>query len=140
MKVLFFNPRAAETKARIPNSILSIAATIEGKYDYAIVDGNLEKKPLRKLLNYLDTGNYNVFACTVMPGPQLKEAIPFTKEIRKKYPHIKSSGADILHPITTTSPLIPVMLITSFMVRATRLFLCYWIQSKIICRFTRFQI
>jgi len=24
-----------------------------------------------------------------MPGPQLKEAIPFTKEIRKKYPHIK---------------------------------------------------
>ena len=42
-KVLLFNPRAAESKARVPNSILSIAASIEGKYDYAIVDGNLEK-------------------------------------------------------------------------------------------------
>lgn len=88
-RVLLFNPRAAETKARVPNSILSIAASIEGKYDYAIVDGNLEKDPLKIILNYLDTGNYEVFACTVMPGPQLKQAIPFTREIRKKYPHVK---------------------------------------------------
>ena len=88
-KVLFFNPRAAESKARVPNSILSIAASIEGKYDYAIVDGNLEKNPLKIILDYLDSGNYDVFASTVMPGPQLKQAIPFTKEIRKKYPHVK---------------------------------------------------
>jgi len=88
-KVLFFNPRAAETKARIPNSILAIAATIEGKYDYAIVDGNLEKNPLKSLLKYLSTDEYAFFACTVMPGPQLRQAIPYTKEIRKKYPHIK---------------------------------------------------
>ena len=88
-KVLLFNPRAAETKARVPNSILSIAASIEGKYGYAIVDGNLEKNPLKVLLSYLDTGEYDVFASTVMPGPQLKQAIPCTKEIRKRYPHVK---------------------------------------------------
>jgi radical SAM superfamily enzyme YgiQ (UPF0313 family) len=88
-KVLFFNPRAAESKARVPNSILSIAASIAGKYDYAIVDGNLEKNPLKNLLGYLDTGDYDIFACTVMPGPQLRQAIPFTKEIRKKYPAVK---------------------------------------------------
>ena len=88
-KVLFFNPRAAESKARVPNSILSIAASIEGKYDYAIVDGNLENNPLKVLLDYLDTGEYHVFASTVMPGPQLKQAIPFTKEIRRKYPRVK---------------------------------------------------
>jgi len=88
-KVLLFNPRAAETKARVPNSILSIAASIEGKYEYAIVDGNLEKNPLKILLDYLDTGDYSVFACTVMPGPQLRQAIPFTKEIREKCPELK---------------------------------------------------
>lgn len=89
-KVLFFNPRAAESKARVPNSILSIAASIEGKYEYAIVDGNLEKNPLKVLLNYLNTGEYDVFASTVMPGPQLKQAIPFTREIRKRFPHVKT--------------------------------------------------
>jgi radical SAM superfamily enzyme YgiQ (UPF0313 family) len=88
-KVLFFNPRAAESKARVPNSILSIAAAIDGKYGYAIVDGNLEKNPLKVLLNYLGTGKFTVFACTVMPGPQLKQAVPITKEIRKKYPQVK---------------------------------------------------
>lgn len=88
-KVLLFNPRSANFKARIPNSILSIAASIEGKIEYAIVDGNLEKDPLKILCNYLDTGEYRVFASTVMPGPQLKQAIPFTKEIRKKYPYVK---------------------------------------------------
>lgn len=88
-KILFFNPRAAESKARIPNSILSIAASVEGKYDYAIVDGNIEQYPLKVLLGYLDTGTFNVFACTVMPGPQLKQAIPFTKAIRNKYPAVK---------------------------------------------------
>jgi len=88
-KVLFFNPRAAESKARVPNSILSIAAAIEGKYDYAIVDGNLEDAPLDVLFKHLDSGEFNVFACTVMPGPQLRQAIPFTREIRKKYPDVK---------------------------------------------------
>ena len=88
-KVLFFNPRAAESKARVPNSILSIAASIDGKFDYVIVDGNLEKNPLKVLTTWLDTGSFMVFACTVMPGPQLKQAIPFTKEIRKKYPNVK---------------------------------------------------
>ncbi len=88
-KVLFFNPRAAESKARVPNSILSIAASIEGKYDYVIVDGNLEKNPLKVIMANLDTGEFLVFACTVMPGPQLKQAIPFTKQIRQKYPEVK---------------------------------------------------
>ena len=88
-KVLFFNPRAAKSKARVPNSILSIAASIEGKYEYVIVDGNLEKNPLKVLKEHLDSGDFTVFASTVMPGPQLKQAIPFTKEIREKYPKVK---------------------------------------------------
>lgn len=87
-QIVFFNPRAAESKARVPNSILSIAASIDGKYDYAVVDGNLETNPLKVLLHYFDTGKYSVFACTVMPGPQLKQAIPITRELRKRYPGI----------------------------------------------------
>lgn len=86
--VLLCNPRAAETKPRIPNSILSIAASIEGKYKYAIVDGNLETDPFLKIDEYLANGKYNVFACSVMPGPQLRQAIPFAKKIRERYPEV----------------------------------------------------
>lgn len=62
-----------------------MAASIEGKYNYVIVDGNLESDPLQKIEKYLSSGNYNVFASSVMPGPQLKQAIPFSKLIREKY-------------------------------------------------------
>ena len=87
MKVILFNPRSARAKHRIPNSILQVAASIHGKYEYALVDGNLEKDPWRKIEEYLQTG-FNVFGCTVMPGPQLKQAIPFTLKVREKYPEV----------------------------------------------------
>lgn len=88
MKVLLFNPRSAQSKPRIPNSILSIAASIEGKFEYVIVDGNREEDPGEKILQYLSSGEFRFFGCTCMPGPQLKQAIPVSKNIRAQFPHI----------------------------------------------------
>ena len=79
-KILLFNPRSANYKPRIPNSILSIAASIEGLFDYVIVDGNLESDPWEKISSYLQKGDFKYFGCTCMPGPQLKEAIPVSKK------------------------------------------------------------
>ena len=87
-KVLLFNPRAGDPVHIIPNAILAIAASIEGFFEYAIVDGNKEKDPLRKIIEHLDSGAFGFFACTVMPGPQLKQAIPFTKRIREQFPDL----------------------------------------------------
>lgn len=86
--VILFNPRSARSKHRIPNSILQIGASIHGKYNYVFVDGNLEQDPWNTLRRYLDTGKFRYFGCTVMPGPQLQQAIPFTKKIKENYPDI----------------------------------------------------
>ena len=87
-KVLLFNPRSANSKPRIPNSILSIAASIEGTFDYVIVDGNMELEPMQKILGYLSKGDIHYFGLTAMPGPQLKQAIPISKKIRELFPDI----------------------------------------------------
>lgn len=86
--VILFNPRSANNKPRIPNSILSIAASLEGVRDYVIVDGNLETDPAEKIFRYLSQGRFKYFACTAMPGPQLRQAIPISKQIRQQYPDI----------------------------------------------------
>src|SRR5690606_5512876 len=86
-RIILFNPRSARSKHRIPNSILQVAASIHGKYEYVFVDGNLETDPWSVLQRYLDDG-YNVFGCTVMPGPQLGQAISFTRRIRESYPGV----------------------------------------------------
>lgn len=88
-KVLLFNPRSARYKPRIPNSILSIAAAIEGAFDYVIVDGNRETDPESKILDYLKSGEFKYFGSTCMPGPQLKQAIPISKRIRQQFPEIE---------------------------------------------------
>ncbi len=87
-KVLLFNPFAAKNGYRIPNSILQVAASIKGKYEFVFVDGNRETDPWKKIKTHLDTGEFKFFGCTVMPGPQLKQAIPYTKRIKELYPNI----------------------------------------------------
>jgi anaerobic magnesium-protoporphyrin IX monomethyl ester cyclase len=88
-KVLLFNPRSANSKARIPNSILSIASSIEGLFEYVIVDGNMEKDPAEKIFSYLKKEPIKYFGLTSMPGPQLKQAIPISKKIREIFPEVK---------------------------------------------------
>jgi len=88
-EVLLFNPRATTYKARIPNSVLQAAASVHGQRGWAIVDDNLEADPEKKIMEYLATGRYAYFGCTVMPGPQLAQAIPVTFKVKQLYPQVK---------------------------------------------------
>jgi anaerobic magnesium-protoporphyrin IX monomethyl ester cyclase len=85
-KILFFNPRSANGKYRIPNSILQVASSVEGICDWVIVDGNREKDPYQKMRDYLSTGEFRYVGFSVMPGPQLKQAIPYAKRIKEEFP------------------------------------------------------
>ncbi|HWB90639.1 MAG TPA: radical SAM protein [Puia sp.] len=85
-KVLLFNPRSANGKYRIPNSVLQVAASVDGKYEWVIVDGNRERDAYERIAAYLRTGAFRYVGFTVMPGPQLKEAIPFARRIRADFP------------------------------------------------------
>lgn len=87
-KVLLFNPKSAIAKHRIPNSIMNIAASVNGDYDWVIVDGNRERDPYARIRSYLQTGEFRYVGFTVMPGPQLKQAVPFAKQVKREFPAI----------------------------------------------------
>lgn len=67
-------------------SLLQVAASIEGKYNWVIVDGNRETDPYETITQHLNTGTFSYVGFTVMPGPQLRQAIPFAKKIKQNYP------------------------------------------------------
>jgi hypothetical protein len=73
--------------ARLPLSLLSLGAVLEGKYQYRIVDGNLDPDIAQTALKELDTGNAAV-GVTVMPGPQVAPAIEISRAIRDRYPQV----------------------------------------------------
>lgn len=88
--IIFYNPQSsAGRKPILPMSLLAVGAVLEGQYDYCILDGNLEADPLAALdAQIQQSGPKPILALTVMPGPQLKQAVPLCRELKKRHPHL----------------------------------------------------
>src|SRR4051812_37161235 len=87
--ILLYNPRATEIKYRLPLSILSLGAMFEGKYPWQIVDGNVDNNAGQTLLDTIERDpSIKYLMVTVMPGPQLTHAVPHTRAVKERFPHI----------------------------------------------------
>jgi anaerobic magnesium-protoporphyrin IX monomethyl ester cyclase len=87
--ILFYNPKATRFRnRRLPLSVLSIAAVLEGKEEYAIVDGNLDQHPTETLVALLKEHPVELLAVTVMPGPQTVGAAATCRQIRARFPKV----------------------------------------------------
>ncbi len=83
--IILLHPRATRPKnRRFPLAILSIAAVLEGKEDYVIVDGNLDPQPGRTIDRIVAEHEVEMLAVSVMPGPQMVAAIELSREFRDK--------------------------------------------------------
>jgi anaerobic magnesium-protoporphyrin IX monomethyl ester cyclase len=87
--IILLHPRSTRPKnRRFPLAVLSLAAVLEGKEEYAIVDGNADPDPAATLDNLAEQKSVELLAVSVMPGPQMVAAIPLCREFRKKHPRI----------------------------------------------------
>ncbi|MDX2078434.1 MAG: radical SAM protein [bacterium] len=87
MNLVLYNPPSSGSKKPImPMSLLAIGALLENKHEYVIVDGNIEPDPLSALERAISTTSATVLGVTVMPGPQLANAIPICKALKAKFP------------------------------------------------------
>jgi len=86
--IVLFNPRSARWKHRLPLSLLSLGAVLEGKYDYEIVDGNFETNAEETLARIIQEKRIRYLGVTVMPGPQLMEAIAISQSLKLRFPEL----------------------------------------------------
>lgn len=87
--IVFYNPKATKPKnRRFPLSILSMAAVLEGREDYVIVDGNLDPHPTETILSLIKSHAVELLAATVMPGPQTAGAVATCREVRARFPQV----------------------------------------------------
>jgi radical SAM superfamily enzyme YgiQ (UPF0313 family) len=61
---------------------------LEGRYDYRLIDGNVDPDPLETARQVLSDGAPAVVGVTVMPGPQVAPAIEIASEIRRYRPDV----------------------------------------------------
>ena len=86
--IILYNPRSnASGKRILPMSLLALGAVLENKYDYAIVDGNCENDPVSAIRAQVQAGA-NLLAVTVMPGPQLSQAVPHCRALKEEFPQL----------------------------------------------------
>jgi anaerobic magnesium-protoporphyrin IX monomethyl ester cyclase len=89
-RLLLYNPpSSARRKPVLPLSLLSLGALLEGVHDYQIVDGNLDRHALDTLDRLVRETGADMLGVTVMPGPQLNDAVPVCRELKARHPQLK---------------------------------------------------
>src|SRR5688572_26574919 len=84
--ILLYHPKATRLRnRRFPLSVLALAAVLEGREDYTIVDGNVDGNATETLLE-LCSRNAEVLAVSVMPGPQMVAAMETCRQVRMRFP------------------------------------------------------
>ena len=87
--IILLHPRTGKPKnRRFPLAVLSIAAVLEGREEYAIVDGNLDPNPSATIDRLASSQRIELLAVSVMPGPQMVSAIELCRAFRKKNPRV----------------------------------------------------
>jgi hypothetical protein len=90
--IVLYNPISTTPgKAPLPLSLLSLAAVLDGRERFRIVDGNVEKNPAAAIVGILEKAPRSepgLLAVTVMPGPQLPDAFTVSKRVRETLPAV----------------------------------------------------
>lgn len=91
--IVFVNPRATRPKnRRFPLSVMAVGAALPAEISWTIVDGNRpDIDPFAMVCAEIDgraasADPVDLVAFTVMPGPQLVNAVPLARAIKARYP------------------------------------------------------
>jgi hypothetical protein len=90
--ILFYNPLSTTPgKQPLPLSIMALAAVVDLHHRWSLVDGNAVADPAAEIIAQLSrvpASEQSLLAVTVMPGPQLSQAVPVCKAVRRALPHV----------------------------------------------------
>ena len=86
--IILYNPQCAKPSyQRLPLSVLQVGALLEDRYHYELIDGNLDQEQDRcaEIIAKVAAG-VRYLGITVMPGPQLQNAVQHIRRIKAACP------------------------------------------------------
>lgn len=88
-EAVLINPKMCKPSGvRLPISVLTLGAVLEGKYEYRIVDGNIDPDAVWNAVKAVGEGKCKAVGITVMPGPQVAPAIEISTAIKAAHPEV----------------------------------------------------
>lgn len=104
--IALINPKSANWGFRVPNSLLTLGAFLEGRYDYHIADENIDSNIAETITRLIKNHGVKYIGFTVMPALQLQRAYMLSKFIKENFPAVKifwGGYFSSLHPNTVLS-------------------------------------
>jgi radical SAM superfamily enzyme YgiQ (UPF0313 family) len=90
--IVLFNPLSTQPgKQPLPLSLMSLAAVLEGRERWSLVDGNVTPDPAAGIVEQIrraPASDLSIVAVTVMPGPQLTQAVAVSKRVKQECPSV----------------------------------------------------
>jgi radical SAM superfamily enzyme YgiQ (UPF0313 family) len=90
--IVLYNPLSTTPgKQPLPLSLMALAAVLEGSESWALVDGNIVPDPAAEIIARLTDVPRSLvplLAVTVMPGPQLTQAVAVCRRVKAALPHV----------------------------------------------------
>ena len=107
--IVLFNPLSTSPgKQPLPLSLMSLAAVLERTSEpWRLVDGNLTAHPAAEIIARLTAvppAEIALLAVTVMPGPQLTQAVSVCRRVKAALPHAPICPAARRSPAGTSTP------------------------------------
>ena len=88
-RLLLVNPRlTSRRRARFPLSVMSLAAALEDRNSCTLVDGNVERDAVARVVEEARSADVEAAGITVMGGPQVATAIEISRAIRAARPSL----------------------------------------------------
>jgi anaerobic magnesium-protoporphyrin IX monomethyl ester cyclase len=90
--IALYNPLSTTPgKQPLPISLMSLAAVLEGRHDWTLIDGNVQPDPAGAIVEEFSRvapREPHLLAVTVMPGPQLTQAVAVCRDVRERLPQL----------------------------------------------------
>ena len=90
--IVLFNPLSTTPgKQPLPLSLMSLGAVLDGHEPWTLVDGNVTGNPASAIVDRLSrvpSSALRLLAVTVMPGPQLTQAVAVCRAVRDAVPEV----------------------------------------------------
>lgn len=87
--IVLVNPVSTPSPRKpLPMSLLAVAALLEGEFEYAIVDANVQSETVEQIAALAAKASLSAIGVTVMPGPQLVSAVHLSRALKERLPGV----------------------------------------------------
>lgn len=87
--IVLYNPKSTfSPHLPLPMALLAVASCLDPSQEVVLIDGNVERDPVARILELGERQPLTAVGLSVMPGPQLSQAVHDSRQLKAAFPGV----------------------------------------------------